>query len=189
MHNYYLDYSFKDYTKSDREEKIKEFIADFCYNTDFLDKRINKLFSMNKWLYSYYDKEDVKQEVIVSLLNKSLNKFPYIVGEDRVRYFNTVVSSVLCNLFKDKFDKNGTLILDDKMELDCNLMYHDDDSMQEIFDLFVNEQMERQLVELYYQGYSNKEIMQILDVGRSKFESIRENVRKRLRKEGYANEN
>lgn len=189
MDDYYLNYSFKDYVDIDKEDKIKEFIVGFCYNTDLLNKRVNKLFAMNKWLYNYYEKEDIKDEIILALLNKSLRKFPYITGEERVRYFNTVVSSVLCNLFKDKFDKSGLLVLNDKMELDYNLLYHEDNSIQQIFDLFIGEQLERQLLELYYEGYKDKEIMSILDIGQKKFEAIRNNIREKLREEGYRNEN
>lgn len=189
MEDYYLNYSFEDYSFSDKEERIKEFIANFCYNSEILDKRINKLFSMNKWLYNYYEKDDVKQEVILALLNKSLKKFPYIVGEERIRYFNTVVSSVLCNLLKENLEKNGTLILTDKMMIDENHLDHEDNTLNEIFDLFVGEQLERQLLELYYEGYNDQEIIKVLDLGRRTFEKIRENVRDKLRERGYRNEN
>ena len=189
MKDYYLNYSFADYKCIDKEDKIKDFIADFCYNSEILDKRINKLFSMNKWLYNYYEKEDIKQEVILALLNKSLKKFPYVVGEERVKYFNTVVSSVLCNLLKDNFDKNGTLILTDTMIIDETQLDREDNSLNEIFDLFIGEQLERQLLELYYEGYGDKEIMEILDIGRKKFRKIRNNIRCKLRERGYRNEN
>lgn len=187
--DYLLNYSFEEYIGNDLEEKIQEFIVKFCENCDLLNKRINRLFSTNSWLYSYYDKEDIKQEVILALLNKSTKKFPYIVGEDRMRYFNTVVSSVLCNLLKDKFLNVGTLVLNEDMEFDDNFIEFTENSLQDILDLFVNEQLERQLIILYYEGYSNKEIMDILDIGRSKFNTIREKVRKKLRKEGIYNEN
>lgn len=183
-----LNYSFKDYVGNDKEEKIKEFIVDFCNHNDILDKRINKVFAMNSWLYSYYDKEDVKQEVIIALLEKSLKKFPYVVGENRLRYFNTVVSSVLCNLLVNKFENAGALVLDENMLIDTNLIDHDDNSINEIFDLFVGEHLERELVKLYYEGYNRREIMDILGIEHSKFDRIRNNVKKKLRKEGYKNE-
>ena len=184
-----LNYSFDDYSGIDKEEKIKEFIVEFCESYDLLDMRINKLFSMNSWLYNYYDKEDIKQEIILSLLTKATKRFPYITGQDRIRYFNTVVSSVLCNLLKDKFYEAGTLILNEDMEFDDNLIEHSDNSINEIFDLFVGEQLERQLVELYYEGYNNREIREILKIGRKKFDKIRNNVRNKLKEEGIYNEN
>lgn len=189
INDYLLNYSFKNYTKDDLDDKVQEFIVNFCEKYDLLNKRINRLFSMNSWLYNYYDKEDIKQEVIIALLTKSTKKFPYIVGEDRMRYFNTVVSSVLCNLLKDKFLNAGTLVLNKDMEFDDNLIEHSDNSINEIFDLFVGEQLERQLVELYYEGYNNQEIREILKIGRKKFDKIRNNVRNKLREEGIYNEN
>lgn len=189
INDYLLNYSFKNYTKNDLDDKVQEFIVNFCEKYDLLNKRINRLFSMNSWLYNYYDKEDIKQEVIIALLTKSTKKFPYIVGEDRMRYFNTVVSSVLCNLLKDKFLNAGTLVLNKDMEFDDNLIEHSDNSINEIFDLFVGEQLERQLVELYYEGYNNQEIREILKIGRKKFDKIRNNVRNKLREEGIYNEN
>lgn len=189
INDYLLNYSFKNYRGNDLDDKIQEFIVKFCESYDLLDKRINRLFSMNTWLYNYYDKEDVRQEVIIALLTKSTKKFPYIVGEDRMRYFNTVVSSVLCNLLKDKFLTAGTLVLNKDMEFDDNLIEHSDNSINEIFDLFVGEQLERQLVELYYEGYNNQEIREILHIGRKKFDKIRNNVRNKLREEGIYNEN
>ena len=183
-----LNYSFKDYIGNDKEEKIKEFIVDFCNYDNILDKRVNKVFAMNPWLLSYYEKEDIKQEVIVALLEKSLKKFPYIVGENRLRYFNTVVSSILCNLLENKFEKAGALVLDENMMLDTALLEHTDNSINEIFDLFVGEQLERELLKLCYEGYNRNEIMDILGIGRSKFETTRNKIRNKLRKEGYKNE-
>lgn len=183
-----LNYSFKDYNGEDKDTKIQEFIIEFCNYNNILNKRINKLFSMNSWLYSYYDKEDIRQEVIIALLQKSTKKFPYIVGENRLRYFNTVVSSILCNLLENKFERAGALILNKQMEFDTELIEHEDNSINEIFDLFVGEQLERELLRLYYEGYTQKEIMSILDIGHTKFERIRNNIRKKLRKEGYINE-
>lgn len=184
-----LNYSFDDYSGIDKDEKIKEFIVEFCNDNSIINMRINKLFSMNSWLYNYYDKEDIKQEIILSLLNKATKKFPYITGQDRIRYFNTVVSSVLCNLLKDKFYEAGTLILNEDMEFDTNLIEHSDNSINDIFDLFVGEQLERQLVELYYEGYNNQEIREILKIGRKKFDKIRNNVKNKLREAGIYNEN
>lgn len=189
INDYLLNYSFKDYREDDLDDKVQEFIVNFCEKYDLLDKRINRLFSTNAWLYNYYDKQDIKQEVIIALLTKSTKKFPYIVGEDRMRYFNTVVSSVLCNLLKDKFLNAGTLVLNKDMEFDDNLIEYSDTSINEIFDLFINEHLERQLVELYYEGYNNKEIREILKIGRKKFDKVRNNVRNKLREEGIYNEN
>ena len=183
-----VNYSFKDYVGADKDEKIREFIVDFCNHNDILNKRINKLFAMNPWIKSYYDKDDVKQEVILALLEKSLKRFPYIVGEDRLRYFNTVVSSVLCNLLEHKFEKAGTLVLNKKMEFDTELIEHEDNSINEIFDLFLEEHLERELLKLYYEGYTQKEMMTILNIGHTKFERIRNNIKSKLRKEGYVNE-
>ena len=184
-----INYSFKDYTGEDKEEKINEFIVKFCSYNDILGKRINKLFSMNSWLYSYYDKDDIKQEIIIALLEKSRKKFPYVVGENRLKYFNTLISSVICNLLRNKFEKAGALIFNDEMIFDTELIEHQDNSINEIFDLFVGEHLERELLKLYYEGYTNQEIMKILDIGHSKFDRIRNNIRKKLRKEGYMNEN
>lgn len=184
-----LNYSFSQYTGNDVIDKQKEFIVDFCTKTDLLDMRVNKLFSANSWLYKYYDKNDVKQEVMIALLEKSLKKFPYLVGQERIRYFNTVVSSVICNLTRDKFYEAGALVLNDDMEFDDTLINHDNSSLKDISDLFLNEQLERQLIELYYEGYNNQEIRDILHIGRKKFDKIRENVRSKLREEGIYNEN
>ena len=62
MLNELLNYSFKDYKDIDKEEKIKDFIIKFCYESDLLDKRVAKLFSMNSWLYNYYEVEDVNKK-------------------------------------------------------------------------------------------------------------------------------
>ena len=92
-------------------------------------------------------------------------------------------------LLKDNFDKNGTLILTDTMIIDETQLDREDNSLNEIFDLFIGEQLERQLLELYYEGYGDKEIMEILDIGRKKFRKIRNNIRCKLRERGYRNEN
>ena len=68
-----IEFSFKDLTDFTRED-LQNYIVDFCKYKSLLDKRVNKLFSMNTWLYEYTTKEDVKQEIILILISKAINK-------------------------------------------------------------------------------------------------------------------
>lgn len=170
-------------TEEELTEQQHKLVLAFCEKDNLLDKRVSKVFSMNKWLYNVCEKDDLKQEILLKLFNKSSTKFPYITGEDRLKYFNSVVSNAIFEILKYKLDRNPVLVLTQDMMVDTSLGQVDNE-VQEIFDLFVNEELERQLVELYYQGYSERQIREIMSIGRKKFESIRDNVRKKI-KENY----
>lgn len=181
--NYKFDGVIEPYTL----DNLYEFILELCNHNKLLDKRISTLFSMNSWLYKHTTKEDVRQEIIMRLMNGTLNKLPYIVGEERLKYLNTVISNVICLILKENFNIVDTL-------LDKNLVFNSiynledtskDETLNEIFDLFVGEHLERELLQLYYEGYNDKDMMEILSLGRHTFEKIRADIRQRLIENGY----
>lgn len=181
--NYKFDSDKEEYTPED----IQHFILRLCDNDQLLDKRISSIFTSNSWLYKYTTKEDVRQDILVALLSSATNKLPYITGEDRMKYFNTVVSNIVCTILKDNYNVIDTALSRDFV---CNSVYNMGDEenekkVGEIFDLFVGEHLERQLLELYYEGYTDKEMKEILNLGRHSFEKIRSEIRKKLIDNGY----
>jgi hypothetical protein len=81
---------------------IQNYILEFIDCDDLLNKRISKAFNLNTFLYNFTTKEDVRSEVIVKMLSAPvIEKFVWMNGEERLRYFNTVVSNVLFTTFRD----------------------------------------------------------------------------------------
>lgn len=167
-------------------ENLNEFIVKLVNHNDLLDKRINKLFSMNRWLYTHFTKEDIKQEVMFKLLEGSLHKLPYIVGIDRMRYLNKIVSNVISKILSTTY-RDFDITVDNNF-ICSNIINLDNEEynvIKEIFELFITEKLEEELLTLAFEGYNNLEIMEIMNLGRYQFEKIRENIREKLVKEGY----
>ena len=60
----------------DRDD-FNQYILDFVNYKDMLDKRLTNIFKLSPWLYNFTTKEDLRQDIIVAMLNsidKMLNK-------------------------------------------------------------------------------------------------------------------
>jgi DNA-directed RNA polymerase specialized sigma24 family protein len=169
---------------------IQNYLLDFVNYENMLVKRISKAFSMNKFLYQYTTQDDVKQDVYVKLFHpKCMEKFLWMGGKERLKYFNTIVSNVLFDTYRQSNLMNLPLNIDLDNYMGLTLAMEESDSknkmLQELWELFISEHLERQVIELYYLGHNDSEIKDILNISQYTFEKIRENIRDTLIKKGY----
>lgn len=166
----------------DRDD-FNQYILDFVNYKDMLDKRLTNIFKLSPWLYNFTTKEDLRQDIIVAMLNSIDNKFPRLDGLGKIKYFNACVKNTLARHIKD-LQSNAYPILNDNLD-SISIFQEEQKSVDLIYDLFLNEQLEYNLLKLIEDGYKDREIMEILEIGRKKYYKIKKKIRETLRKNGY----
>ena len=117
------------------------------------------------------------------MLNSIDNKFPRLDGLGKIKYFNACVKNTLARHIKD-LQSNAYPILNDNLD-SISIFQEEQKSVDLIYDLFLNEQLEYNLLKLIEDGYKDREIMEILEIGRKKYYKIKKKIRETLRKNGY----
>lgn len=180
MNNELLDKTFADPIN---QEEFNQYILDFVNYNDLLEKRLSNIFKLSPWLYNFTTKEDLRQDIILTMLESINKKFPKLDKIGKLKYFNACVKNTLGRHIRE-LQTNVYPVLND--ECDSIAVFDDEQhSVELIYDLFLNENLEYQLVKLIDEGYKDKDIMEMLDIGRKKFYKIKNKIREKLRRGGY----
>ena len=166
----------------DRDE-FNQYILDFISYENLLDKRITNIFKLSPWLYNFTTKEDLRQDVILNMFNAISGKFPTLDGVGKVKYFNACVKNTLAKHIRE-LQNNSYPVLDDNLD-SVPLFEEEVGTTNLIYDLFLNETLEYQLVKLIEEGYKDEDIVKMLDIGRMTFYRIKKRVREKLKENGY----
>lgn len=165
------------------QEEFNQYILDFVSYKDLLDKRITNIFKLSPWLYNFTTKEDLKQDVMLAMFESINRKFPKLDGIGKVKYFNACVKNTLARHIKTLHNNVYPVLNDD---LDSIPLFEEEIGTTDlIYDLFLNETLEYQLVRLIEDGYKDEDIIKMLDIGRRTFYRIKKRVRDKLKENGY----
>lgn len=165
------------------QEEFNNYIVQFVEYENLLDKRLTNIFKLSPWLYNFTTKEDLRQDVILNMFNSISGKFPTLDAVGKVKYFNACVKNTLAKHIKDLQSSVYPVLNDD---LDSIPLFDDEVGATDmIYDLFLNETLEYQLVRLIEDGYKEEDIIKMLDVGRRTFYRIKKRVREKLKENGY----
>lgn len=161
------------------EAMLKQHIIDLCEYENILAKKITIYFSRNKFLYDLTTKEDVKQEIILYLLQKCLFTLPFMNKEEKMKSFNIIVNRRIIKVAQQHY-KYSYIQLDENMLIDKDYnMYKND--IENILSIFANDKIEREIVELLVKGYNDNEIIKMLDIGRTTFYNYKKKIKKQLK--------
>lgn len=173
----------KKFAEPINQEEFNKYVLDFLNYNDLLDKRLSNIFKLSPWLHNFTTKEDLRQDVVLAMLESINRKFPKLDGLGKLKYFNACVKNTLGRHIRS-LQTNVYPVLND--DCDSIAVFEDEqNSVELIYDLFLNENLEYQLVKLIEEGYKDKDIMDMLEIGREKFYKIKNKIRDKLRKEGY----
>ncbi|MBN2758016.1 MAG: hypothetical protein JXR51_12635 [Bacteroidales bacterium] len=169
------------------EEELKEYIYDLCNYEDLLDKRVNNAFRRNKLLYQTMSKEDLKQNIYLRLLKDMLFVLPFKDKLDKIKLLNSVITNEIRNSTRNLY-RDTLLPLNDKMIINSPYIQNKSD-IENIMLLFAEQSIEREIVEMLANGYTNESIIDMLDIGERTFYRYKKIIKDTLKKEGYKNEN
>lgn len=165
------------------QKEFNEYILEFVNYNDLLDKRLTNIFKLSPWLNNFTTKEDLRQDVVLAMLESIDRKFPKLDGLGKLKYFNACVKNTLGRHIRSLQTSVYPVLNDD---CDSIAVFEDEQhNVELIYDLFLNENLEYQLVKLIGEGYKDKDIMVMLDIGREKFYKIKNKIREKLRGSGY----
>lgn len=177
-----LDYKFGSNDNFNLEE-LRTYIIDFCEYDNMLDKRISNAFNRNKFLYNVVSKEDFKQDIILHLLENMTFKIPFMDKQGKLMLFNNVVTRKLGKLVH-KCYKAFTIPLDDDFIVSSPDL-ESKATIEDIMCLFANESIEKKIIELYNQGFIDKEIIEKLDVSKMTFYKYKKKIKNTLMEKDY----
>ena len=167
-----------DRVSEEDKDKIKQYVYDLVNRNNWLTRKTNSTFNSRKWLYEYLSKDDLKQEFYVRIFNLSTIK--NLMSRDdvsRIKYLNGIYSKNLCDLIKHNC-KIRTMPLSCDLEIESNYL---SDYYSDVKDIFIDDTIEKEVVELLEEGLTRDEIIEMLNISRRKFDEIKTRIKDKIK--------
>jgi hypothetical protein len=160
-------------------EDIKNYLYELTNRDGWLEKRVGFAFKKKPWLKQYGTQEDIQQNYYLRLFKQSTMKS--LMSRDlvaRMKYINKIISGCI----SDTVRRNITLGFVPLNE-ECIVSTYDDSNMalyNHLQELFVDESIEIQVMQMLSSGMTHKEVMETLDLSRRNYEKIKELLKNKI---------